>query len=285
MRGLILLLGLLPLPALAHAPSDLASYWVTWALLVSLAGYLLGVLRSTPRPSLLRLGLLLSAWTSLVIALIGPVEHWAGSSLAGHMTQHMILLAIAPPLALLARPMPQYLNALPGFAKRAISSTLGRLYRVSALTPISAFIVHGLAIWFWHLPLPFQLVIDHRLLHDAVHVLFFTSGLWFWWSLIAPGRLGQGGFGLAIILALLTMMHTGMLGALLTFAPQLLYPEHPAGFGGFDELSDQQVAGLLMWVPGGMIYAAAALALTGHWLQRIDSVSRTRQGRGAAGRL
>lgn len=273
----MLLMALFPLPAQAHAPTELAGYWVSWALLLSLAAYVLGVLRSAQRPSLPRLSLFLCAWASLAVALIGPLAYWAGSSLAGHMTQHMILLAIAPPLALLARPMPQYLHALPGFARRSIGPALGRLYRISALAPISAFIVHGLAIWFWHLPLPFQLAIEHRLLHDAVHVLFFASGLWFWWSLIAPGRLGQGGFGLAIILALLTMMHTGMLGALLTFAPQLLYPEHPAGFGGFDQLSDQQVAGLLMWVPGGMIYAAAALALTGHWLQRTDSTSHMRR--------
>ena len=267
----MLLLALFPVTALAHAPVELAGYWVSWALALTLAGYLMGVMRATPRPSLLRLSLFFCGWATLAIALVGPVEHWAGSSLAGHMTQHMMLLAIAPPLLLLARPMPQYMQALPGSARRLVGPPLGQLYRVSAAAPVSAFIVHGLAIWLWHLPLPYQLSIEHQLLHDAMHLVFFTTGLWFWWSLIAPGRLGQGGFGLASVLAVLTMMHTGMLGALLTFAPQLLYPEHPAGFAGFDQLSDQQLAGLLMWVPGGVIYAAAALALTGHWLQRIRS--------------
>ncbi len=265
-----MLLLALPVPALAHTPAALASYWVTWVLVLTLIAYVLGVMRTTQGPSLIRLALFLCGWATLAIALVGPVEHWAGSSLAGHMSQHMMLLAVAPPLLLLARPMPQYLRALPGAPRRLVGPPLGRLYRVSAAAPVSAFIVHGLAIWFWHLPLPYQLAIEHPLLHDAVHFLFFSSGLWFWWSLIAPGRLGHGGFGLATVLAVLTMMHTGMLGALLTFAPQLLYPEHPAGFGGFDQLSDQQLAGLLMWVPGGLIYAAAALALTGHWLQRID---------------
>lgn len=270
MRRLVLVATLIPVPALAHGPAALAEYWVTWALLLTLVGYLVGVARAGQRPSLMRLSLFLCGWATLAIALVGPIEHWAGSSLAGHMTQHMLLLAAAPPLLLLARPMPQYLQALPARARRLVGAPLGQIYRVSAAAPVSAFIVHGLAIWFWHLPLPLQLAIEHQLLHDAVHFLFFSSGLWFWWSLIAPGRLGQGGFGLASVLAVLTMMHTGMLGALLTFAPQLLYPDHPAGFGGFDHLSDQQLAGLLMWVPGGLIYAAAALALTGHWLQRID---------------
>lgn len=269
MRRLILLAALFPVPAWAHAPAELAGYWVTWALALTLAGYLLGVMRALQRPSLVRLALFLCGWATLAVALVGPVEHWAGSSLAGHMTQHMLLLAVAPPLLLLARPMPQYMQALPGGARRLVGPPLGRLYRRSAAAPLSAFIIHGVVIWLWHLPMPYQLVLEHRLLHDAAHLLFFMTGLWFWWSLIAPGRLGHGGFGLATVLAVLTMMHTGMLGALMTFAPQLLYPEHPAGFAGFDQLSDQQLAGLLMWVPGGVIYSAAALALAGHWLQRI----------------
>jgi putative membrane protein len=65
-------------------------------------------------------------------------------------------------------------------------------------------------------------------------------------------------------------MHTGMLGALLTFAPGLLYPEHPAGFRGLSELSDQQLAGLIMWVPGGLIYTIAALILAAAWLRQAD---------------
>jgi putative membrane protein len=276
MRRLILAAPLFPAPALAHAPAELATDWVTWALVLALLGYLVGVMRAVQRPSLMRMTLFVCGWATLAVALLGPVGHWARSSLAGHMTQHMMLLAVAPPLLLLARPMSQYMQALPGNARRLVGPPLGRLYRFSAAAPISAFIVHGLVIWLWHLPLPYQLALEHRLLHDAAHLLFFTTGLWFWWSLIAPGRLGHGGFGLATVLAVLTMMHTGMLGALLTFAPQLLYPDQPAGFGSFDQLSDQQVAGLLMWVPGGVIYSAAALALAGHWLQRIDPSPRMR---------
>ncbi len=267
---LILSAALFPAPALAHAPAQLAGDWTAWMLALTLIGYLLGAMRAMRRPSVARMALFIGGWTVLGMAVLGPVEHWAHESLAGHMTQHMMLLAVIPPLLLLARPMPQFMQALPVAARRRIGPLLGQLYGSGAATPISAFVVHGLVIWLWHLPLPYQLAIEHRLLHDAAHLLFFTTGLWFWWSLIAPGRLGRGSFGVAAILAVLTMMHTGMLGALLTFAPQLLYPEHPAGFGGFDQLSDQQLAGLLMWVPGGLIYTVAALVLTGLWLQRID---------------
>ncbi len=271
MRGLIAaLLLVLPLPALAHGSHGLLTNWMVWALLLSLLGYLIGLARSARAPASWRPLLFLLAWATLAFSVIGPVDAWAHASLTGHMVQHMVLLAVAPPLLLLARPMPQFMLALPIGIRRRVGPLLGQIYRGTAATPIIAFLAHGLVIWLWHLPLPFQFVLEHQLIHDAVHLLFFATGLWFWWSLIAPSRLGQDGFGSAAMLAVLTMMHTGMLGALMTFAPQLLYPEHPAGFAGFDQLSDQQLAGLLMWVPGGLIYAAAALALSALWLRRQD---------------
>ena len=265
----VVILALLPVPAWAHGPETLLVDWVAWALTLALLAYLLGLMRASQRPAAWRSLLFGAGWLLTAIALLGPVEHWAHASLAGHMTQHMILLAIAPPLLLLARPMPQYMLALPARMRRRVGPWLGRIYGGMAATPVLAFLAHGLVIWLWHLPLPYQIALEHRLLHDAEHLMFFATGLWFWWSLIAPGRLGQGGFGTASVLAVLTMMHTGMLGALMTFAPQLLYPEHPAGFAGFDQLSDQQLAGLLMWVPGGLIYMTAALALSSLWLRRV----------------
>ena len=275
MRGLSALLILLSGPVLAHDPSGpmLLLNWLSWVLGLSLIGYLAGLWRAQRRPGFGRIALFLSGWMLLALSLVGPIETWAHVSLAGHMTQHMLLLAVVPPLLLLARPMPQYMLALPAQTRRRVGPLLGRIYGGTAATPFTAFLVHGLVIWLWHLPLPYQIVLEYQLMHDAVHLMFFGTGMWFWWSLIAPGRLGQGSFGSAAVLAVLTMMHMGMLGALMTFAPQLLYPEHPAGFAGFDQLSDQQLAGLLMWVPGGLIYTIAALALTGLWLRRTDEAS------------
>lgn len=270
-RLILLLAGLaVHLPASAHSAAEHAGDWVLWLLGVALAGYAIGWWRTHHRPPLWRPILFLSGWLLLVVALVGPVESWQEASLAGHMVQHMILIAFAPPLLLLARPMSKYMQALPLFLRRRLGPALGRIYVAAGTTALIAFVVHGGILWLWHLPVPYQLALVDKLVHDAEHLLFFTTALWFWWSLIAPGRLGQPGFGLAALLAVLTLMHTGMLGALMTFAPQLLYPQHPAGFAGFDQLSDQQLAGLLMWVPGGLIYSTAALVLTGLWLRRMS---------------
>ena len=273
MRWLIIGLVYAPAPVLGHDGHEHAALlgnWLSYLLAISLLGYLLGLKRAARSPGAGRIALFLSGWAALAVSLLGPVADWAHVSLAGHMLQHMVLLAVAPPLILLARPMPQYMLAMPTAVRRRVGPYLGRIYAGTAATPITAFLAHGLVIWVWHLPLPFQIVLHHQLLHDAVHILFFGTGLWFWWSLIAPARLGQSGFGSAAVLSVLTMMHMGMLGALLTFAPHLLYPQHPAGFSGFDQLSDQQLSGLLMWVPGGFVYTVAALVLTALWLKRSD---------------
>ena len=270
--GLAALMGAAPAVG-AHDGAGWAAHWVPWALLAFLLVYLLGLFRGRGS-SAGRVSLFLAGWAVLTTSLVGPLDDWAHSSLAGHMVQHMILLAIAPPLLLLARPMPAYMQALSPGLRRRLGPGLGRVYALAGATPVTAFVVHGLVIWLWHLPTPYQAALQSTLIHDLEHFMFLATGLWFWWSLIAPGRLGRPGFGLAAILAVLTLMHTGMLGALMTFAPQLLYPEHPAGFAGFDRLSDQQLAGLIMWVPGGLIYTAAALALVGLWLGRTEAWGR-----------
>lgn len=255
---------------MAHYEGHFAGYWVFWTMLLAAVAYAVGWRRTRRhvqwwKPLLFAVGLL-----TLASGVMGPIAHWANTSLAGHMTQHMLLLAVVPPLVLLARPLPQFLHALPLSLRRRVGPVAGRIYQVAGDTPISAFVVYGLIIWLWHLPSPLQISITDPVLHDAVHILFFITGLWFWWSLMAPARLGRTGFGPAAILAALTVMHTGMLGALLTFAPGLLYPEHPAGFSGLSELSDQQLAGLVMWVPGGLVYTIAALVLGIAWLRRIS---------------
>lgn len=263
----------LPGTALAHEAGAHPFDWLGLLLGLSLLAWLIGWWRAGNKPAPWRAVLFLLGWLLLALSMRGPIDLWAHSSLAGHMVQHMLLIALIPPLLLLARPMPQFMLALPTSARRRLGPLLARIYSGTAATPVTAFLVHGLVIWLWHLPMPYQIVLEMRLLHDLVHCLFFATGLWFWWSLIAPGRLGQGSFGSASVLAVLTMMHMGMLGALMTFAPELLYPDHPAGFAGFDQISDQQLAGLLMWVPGGLVYIIAALALAALWLKRTEAAS------------
>jgi putative membrane protein len=163
---------------------------------------------------------------------------------------------VAAPLLVLAHPSAPVLAALPAALRRG----LGTLLRPASfvLRPGVAFAVHGAAIWIGHAPAVIQWTLESRAAHFVEHAALLGSALLFWRAVVgAPSRYGE-----ALLWTLATMLHTGALGALLAFAPRLLYPGYA--------LEDQQLAGLLMWVPGGFVYVAAAVTLSAAWLKAIE---------------
>lgn len=167
---------------------------------------------------------------ALGLALFGPLHEAAHASLAAHMAQHMLLIGVAAPL---------------------LAVSLPRL----RMAPALAFGAHGAAIWLAHAPALIAWMAASGTAHLLAHGALLVTALAFW-SAIARRSAGE-----AALWVLATLIHTGILGAILTFAPRELY----AGVA----LADQQLAGLLMWVPGGFLYLAAGLAfawrsLSGH---------------------
>ena len=137
------------------------------------------------------------------------------------MTQHEVLMLVAAPLLVLGRPLVPFLRALPvqmarrvgGWGKAAWFESAWR-----ALTnPLVAWAVHALALWVWHVPILFQATLDSEFIHTLQHLSFFFSALLFWWALIY-GRRGLLGYGAATLYVFTTSIHSGLLGALITFA-------------------------------------------------------------------
>jgi len=190
-----------------------------------------------------RLWLFAGAAGALFLALIWPLDALSERSFAAHMAQHMLLIGVAAPLLVLSRPALRFLKG---------SRSIGW---VSKTSPRTAFAVHAAAIWVGHAPLVIAWTIAYRGAHLLEHVALLGTALVFWWTLC---RRGRAGYGEAALWTLVTMLHTGLLGALLTFAPRLLYPGY--------SLADQQLAGLIMWIPGGLCYLAAGLAFAFAWL-------------------
>jgi cytochrome c oxidase assembly factor CtaG len=189
---------------------------------------------------------------SLVAALItfGPLEAWTSNGSAMHMIQHMLIMVVIAPLYVLARPLPQWLAAS-GRIGVSLCKPLLRLGRY----PLWTSCLQGVAIWFWHAPKFYNLALASPWWHLAEHVSFaLTAGI-FWWSIL--GRR----VSLALPALLFTLMHTGMLGALLTFAQTPLY-------GDLLDIQDQQLAGLIMWVPGGLSYLIAGVWCSLRWLRK-----------------
>jgi putative membrane protein len=192
---------------------------------------------------------------ALVVALISPVDRLSDILFSAHMTQHEVLMVVAPPLIVLGRPVTA-LGWLWPAAARALPRSVSSLLTVT---------VHGVVIWLWHIPLLFEAALRSEAVHAVQHALFFGTAALFWWSIVRGGR---ARYGLAALFVFATAMHTSILGLLLTAASRVWYPLYAlrgAAFG-VDAADDQALAGLVMWIPAGVASTLAALGLFMVWL-------------------
>lgn len=215
------------------------------------------------------LGALLLLW----LALVWPLEPLAEVSAAAHMTQHMLLILGIPPLLLLGRAGAVALHGLPRPAGRRMGSGVRRLRGLWRLLcrPGVAFMLHLVAVWIWHAPAAFEAALQNYWIHLAEHLTLLLTGILFWSGVLEGAKGNARSVGNAAVLVLGTLMHTGMLGALLTFAPTPVYPSYQyLPPGPLTALEDQQLAGLVMWVPGGFVYLVAIMVILGAWLRRAE---------------
>jgi cytochrome c oxidase assembly factor CtaG len=219
-----------------------------------------------------------TGWLALAIALSPPLDEWSEQWLAAHMVQHELLMVVAAPLIAVGAPVVGMLWALPARARHALIGTVQQtplpfLWR-TITAPASAFLLYGLALWVWHIPALYDKALEHEAVHIVQHLCFFGTAALFWWGIV-QGRQGRLGYGAAVVYLFVTAVHGGVLGALLTISPRVWYApylaHHPAGL---TPLEDQQLAGLLMWIPAGMAFVAGALFLFAAWLRQSDRVSR-----------
>ena len=126
-------------------------------------------------------------------------------------------------------------------------------------------------MWIWHLPVLFQATLENDAVHTAQHVSFFGSALLFWWAIIY-GKRGLASYGAGVLYLFTTSIHSGILGAFLTFTHRVLYPVYSGSTEswGLTPLEDQQLGGLIMWVPAGLVYILAALVMFAGWLRESE---------------
>lgn len=276
-----------PLEAAAHTETGPHHWWTLdpWVWLpmaVVAALHVRGMLILRAKHSAMRAlrpYAVTSFWAGMIatfFALVWPLDALGTVSFAAHMAQHMVLIAVAAPLFVLAEPATPLLRAMPTSWRRAhrhlagLHKALQRLLR-----PRIAFAVHGGLIWLWHAPLLFEWALRWQWVHMLEHVSFLGSALLFWQALQRAGR-GKApgslqGYGSAALLTLATLIHTGFLGALITFAPRPLYAFYAElGDAPLSVMDDQQLAGLLMWIPAGLCYLVAGLSYAEAWLRSAE---------------
>jgi cytochrome c oxidase assembly factor CtaG/cytochrome c2 len=200
-----------------------------------------------------------AGWTILAVALASPLEEWAERSLTAHMIQHELLMVAAAPLLALGR-VDFIVLALTPRRRRRTATWWLRMFRVNAP---AAWALHAVALWAWHVPALFEAALATPLLHAAEHLSFLATALLFWWAVL-DRRLG---YGAAALYVFATSLHKNLLGALLFLSPRVWYPSYGSGAAA---LEDQQLAGLVMWVPGGVVLAATALFLVFRWLEESE---------------
>jgi cytochrome c oxidase assembly factor CtaG len=221
-----------------------------------------------------------AGWIITALALLSPLHEISEQLFLAHMVQHELLMVLAAPLLVVGRPLVPMLWALPSRARRAIGRitrrrVVRRVWRAMA-HPIVAFLLHAVAIWIWHIPALYQRTLTSDFVHALQHLSFFGTALLFWWTIVhahAPGgRARAASFGMAVLLLFGTALHSGALGALLTFSRALWYPAYATSSAswGLTPMEDQQLAGLIMWIPATFAYLVAALILFANWLRASE---------------
>jgi cytochrome c oxidase assembly factor CtaG len=268
--------------ALAHeghehsdAPGWTFDPWLTVPLGAVLLLFLIGRHRLAQRSNVSRPRTWLFAvgWAVLTLALISPLHEGGERSFTLHMAEHELIMLVATLLlaashagGTLAWGLPSSLRTVLG---RGWKAPLAEIWR--RLTgPVTATLVQAAVMWVWHAPALFDRALESRGWHVAQHVSFIAASLLFWMAMLRPRR---GGYLLSAGCLFVTSLIEGALGALMALSNSPWYSAYAAmGLSGIglDPTTDQQLAGLLMWVPGGVIHGAAALFLLYRWLKKAE---------------
>lgn len=226
-----------------------------------------------------KIALFWSGWALLTLALISPLHPLGEELFSAHMAQHEILMLGAAPLMALSRPLAPILRGMPlawrvALGRGSKTRAIQRVWRWLAL-PFSAWWIHAAAIWIWHVPRFFEATLTSDWIHAFQHASFFLSALLFWWSLFWVHNRDSYGSGMICIFT--TAIHTSILGALLTLTSRIWYPGcvNTTAAWGFTPLEDQQLGGLIMWVPAGLVYLGAGLKLLADWLRESERIAQS----------
>ena len=284
--GLGLFLCALPVALRAHdgmhhETSTTSAWDVLAVILLVVAGslYAAGQHRLARRGGRQRRLEIAAFWSGLAVmfaAVLPPLDHLAVERFSAHMLQHELLMLVGAPLMVAGRPMSVWLWGFPETIRFAVGHTLQDTRAAHVWTlltaPVVAWALHGGAVWIWHLPALYEWAVENEAVHAVQHATFVGTSVLFWWGLVY-GRYGRAGYGASVFFVFTTAVHAGLLGALFTLSTHPFYGIYAQRAP--DPIADQQLAGLVMWIPAGFVLTIAGIGLFAAWLG--ESERRLRQ--------
>lgn len=267
--------------ALLHPFSQFS--WLKWSIhpstvigLAALAALYLWRARSATSENILSGWRKLSFFSSLLVifgSLNGPIHDLSDTYLfSAHMVQHLLLTMLMPPLMILG--VPGWMLR-PLLRNRVISRVARRVTK-----PITCFVIFNLVIAVWHLPIFYNAAMDNHNIHILEHLMFMAAAVLMWWPITSQlpelPRLSYPGQMLYCFLMILPM---SIVAIYISMADQVLYPAYSAAprVTSLSPLEDQLLGGLIMWVPGGVIFMIIMTVVFFRWAARGEDDTASAQ--------
>lgn len=237
---------------------------------------------------------------TLVVALVSPLDAMGDMLFSAHMVQHLLLILVAAPLLILGKPTLPAMWSLPASTRRGAGrwwrhATATRAVVRTVTNPGVAWTLHIGDLLFWHIPAPYGWTLESESIHALEHASFVGTAILFWWAVLQPTGRRRLSYGASVLYVSAAGAVMGALGAILTFAPSPWYTGYLTTTAAWNltPLQDQQLGGLIMWIPASVVYLGAACWFFVQWItpdsaradeyQPESPASRTREIRVAAG--
>jgi cytochrome c oxidase assembly factor CtaG len=214
----------------------------------------------------------LSGMLIMFLALVSPLDELGDSYLfSAHMLQHLCLTILGPPLLLLGTPE--------WMVKPALRNTF--IFQVARVLtyPALAFVLYNIDFWLWHAPPLYNATLENQTIHIFEHLTFIGFGLLYWWPVFSPSKdLPRLTFGGQIFYLFISGMPSVLLGAGLTLSPALYAPYIAAPrIWGISAATDQQLGGLIMWIPVSIFYMCIMSVLFMRWMLQQEAKQQAKE--------
>ena len=216
-------------------------------------------------------------------ALQSPMDPISDHLLFFHQAQHFILRMVAPMFILLGAPLTPMLRGMPGWVRQGVIRPMAKnhyvrqLYRLLTNPIFTVFFFLG-SLYLWQFPGAFNLALRNDEVHALMHLTMSVSGFLFWWVIIdPPPHRSRLHYGLRVLYLGLIVLPNTLLGAAITFSDGLIYSAYAdvAQPYGLSLMTDQQLGGLMLWVPGDMMSIVASGIVMIMWYQKEEGQNST----------